>query len=64
MAKVTVNRQACSSLGECEAVAPLVFEVQADAPVKVLVEGVPADELDSVRSAVFNCPMSALTLSE
>lgn len=63
MAKVTVNREVCRGLGECEALAPLVFEVQDYGAVEVLVDDVPAEELENVRRAVDRCPTSALTLS-
>jgi ferredoxin len=64
MAKISVNREVCGGHGECEALAPLVFEVQDDGIVKAKVAEVPPGELEGVRSATICCPTGALTLSE
>lgn len=62
--KVTVDREVCAGLGECESLAPSIFEVQRDAISKVMVDEVSVEDSQSVRRAVMSCPTGALTLSE
>lgn len=62
--KVTVDRDVCAGLGECESLAPSIFEVQHDAISKVLVDKVSVEDSTAARRAVMSCPTGALTLSE
>lgn len=64
MARVAVDRTACTALGICESLAPDVFEVGDDGELVVLSDPVPADQLDAVRDAVAGCPTGALTLRD
>lgn len=62
--RLTVDREMCAGLGECEAIAPSIFEVQDDAIAKVLVDEVGPEELETARRAVMSCPTGALTLGD
>jgi ferredoxin len=64
MMRLTVDREVCAGLGECEAIAPSIFEVQDDAISKVLVDDVGPEDLEMARRAVMSCPTGALTLGD
>jgi ferredoxin len=59
--RVTADRERCVGTGQCELLAPDVFEVDDDGAVQVL-QAEPDDE-DAARQAVQQCPTGALTLS-
>ena len=64
MSRVRVDPELCVGSGACEALAPDVFEVDADG-VLVVHRPEPADdELPDVREAVRACPTRALSLPE
>jgi ferredoxin len=63
VSRVEVDRDRCVGSGTCEALAPVVFEVDDDGVLAVLRE--PAeDELPDVRDAVQACPTRALALAD
>ena len=64
MTRVEVDRTTCTSLGICESLAPDVFEVGDDGELTVLLDPVPADQLDAARDAVAGCPTGALSLRD
>jgi ferredoxin len=64
MARVEVDRTTCTALGICESLASDVFEVGDDGELVVLLDPVPADQLDAVRDAVAGCPTGALALRD
>ena len=57
--RVRADRELCVGSGQCELLAPEVFEVDDDGAVRVLEE--PDDE-GAVRDAVSQCPTGALAL--
>ena len=59
--KVVVDRLRCTGIGNCEAIAPHVFEVGDDGSLTVLAEDVD-DSDDEVAEAVRSCPAQALSL--
>ncbi len=57
---MSADREVCVGAGQCELLAPEVFEVDDDGAVCVL-QPVP-DDADAVRDAVQQCPTGALSL--
>ena len=63
--RVHVDRDLCQGHAECAVEAPAVFSVPKDAPqVVLLVDEIPADQVDAVRTAIKYCPTHALKLEE
>ena len=63
--KVQVDRDLCQGHAECAVEAPAVFALPGGAAqVEVLVDEVPPDQLDAVRTAIKYCPTHALRLEE
>jgi ferredoxin len=60
--RVTADREVCVGAGQCELLAPDVFEVGDDGAVRVL-QDVP-DDGSAVRDAVQQCPTGALALED
>ncbi|MEX5716848.1 ferredoxin [Geodermatophilus maliterrae] len=58
--RVTADRERCVGSGQCELLAPEVFEVDDDGAVRVL-QPEPDDDA-AVRDAVQQCPTGALSL--
>ena len=58
--RVTADREVCVGAGQCELLAPEVFEVDDDGAVQVLQQE-PDDEA-AVRDAVSQCPTGAIAL--
>ena len=58
--RVTADREVCVGYGQCELLAPEVFEVDDDGAVRVL-QDLP-DDVDAVREAVQQCPSGAIAL--
>ncbi len=58
--RVVADREACVGAGQCELLAPEVFEVDDDGAVRVL-QAEPEDDA-AVRDAVGRCPTRALTV--
>ena len=58
--RVSADRELCVGSGQCELLAPEVFEVDDDGAVQVLQQE-PDDEA-AVRDAVSQCPTGAIAL--
>ncbi|RFU21852.1 ferredoxin [Geodermatophilus marinus] len=61
--RVSADRERCVGSGQCELLAPDVFEVDDDGAVRVLVPEPGEEERDAVRDAVAQCPTGALAVS-
>jgi ferredoxin len=64
LVKVEADRDVCIQAGNCVMVADAVFDQDDDGIVVVLVDEIPADQVDNVREAVKLCPSQALRLSD
>jgi ferredoxin len=62
--KALADRDVCIQAGNCVMVADAVFDQDDDGIVVVLVDEIPADQVDNVREAVKLCPSQALRLSD
>ena len=62
--KVAADRDVCIQAGNCVMVADAVFDQDDDGIVVVLVDEIPADEMDHAREAVKLCPSQALQLAD
>ncbi len=62
--KTLADRDVCIQAGNCVMVADAVFDQDDDGIVVVLVDEIPADQVDNVREAVKLCPSQALRLSD
>ncbi len=60
--RVTADREVCVGAGQCELLAPEVFEVGDDGAVRVL-QPEPDDD-GTVRDAVQQCPTGALSIDD
>ncbi|MGR7023645.1 ferredoxin [Geodermatophilus sp. URMC 62] len=58
--RVTADREICVGSGQCELLAPEVFEVDDDGAVRVLQEE--PDDDTAVHDAVSQCPTGALSV--
>lgn len=61
--RVAVDADGCRGHGVCLGACPEVFELSADGYAVVVVEEVPAEHEDAVRSAAAQCPEHAITIS-
>jgi ferredoxin len=61
--RVTVSDD-CQGCGVCEAKAPEVFEVTDEGVARVLVEAVPPELEEAVRSAAYECPTESVHISD
>ncbi|MGR6965794.1 ferredoxin [Geodermatophilus sp. URMC 61] len=62
--RVEVDPDRCVGSGNCELLAPDVFEVGDDGVVRVLRPRLGEADEDAVRDAVARCPTGALGLAE
>ncbi|MEV0250315.1 ferredoxin [Nocardia sp. NPDC050712] len=60
--KVAVDFDQCEANGICVGFAPDVFELDDEDQLHVLVDDIPADQLEDVKDAVAQCPKAALKL--
>jgi ferredoxin len=60
--RVTADRELCVGSGQCELLAPDVFEVDDDGAVRLLQED--PDDDGAVRDAVRQCPTGALSVGD
>ncbi|MEU8897821.1 ferredoxin [Nocardia sp. NPDC048505] len=60
--KVAVDFDQCEANGICVGFAPDVFELDDEDQLHVLVDDIPADQLEVVKDAVAQCPKAALKL--
>lgn len=64
MAHVVADKRVCASTRQCVSVAPDFFGVDpADGKVRILVDPIPAEDLDLVEEATETCPVQALLLA-
>lgn len=54
----------CASLGICEELAPMLFEVSEEGELLVLDPTPDASQYAAARAAAAGCPTGAITLSE
>jgi ferredoxin len=62
--RVVVDRERCIGSGQCELLAPEVFEVGDDGVVTVLLPEPGAEQEAAVRDAVAQCPTAALSMTD
>ena len=62
-ARLVLDPEVCVGHGRCYALAPDLVDADDQGHALVLVESVPAVDLDRARAAVANCPEGALTLT-
>jgi ferredoxin len=61
---VQVDQDRCEGNARCVATAPGVFELRDDDLSHVLVDPVPADQVDAVDRAIRLCPRQAISWAE
>jgi ferredoxin len=61
--KVAIDEDLCRGHGVCFSLCPAVFDLSDDGFATVLVDEVPAQHEDVVRSAVVRCPERAISTS-
>jgi ferredoxin len=64
MAVIKADKQACQGYANCVASAPDTFDISDDGVVVVLHEDIPDGERERLEDAVYNCPVSALSIEE
>jgi ferredoxin len=62
--KIALDADACTGHGRCYALAPQVFDADDVGHCVILHEEVPADLESAARTAVANCPETALTIDD
>lgn len=62
--KITVNKARCAAMGNCEAIAPELFEITDDGGMELRSDEVTPELEDRVRQAIEACPTMSLTLSD
>lgn len=62
MKKVKIIEEDCIACGQCQAIAPEVFEV--DDVAVVIVDSVPEELIDDVQDAIEACPTGAIVWDE
>lgn len=58
--KVVVDADKCEGHAKCEKTAPAIFRVEGDLSI-VLVDEVPAGEVENVERAIRLCPRQAIS---
>ncbi|PIV23043.1 MAG: ferredoxin [Deltaproteobacteria bacterium CG_4_8_14_3_um_filter_45_9] len=61
--RVTVDEETCIGCGLCAETCPEVFEMNDD-KVRVKVDEVPEDLLESCKEAAENCPAEAIQMED
>jgi ferredoxin len=62
--KIAADVTRCDGFGKCVMAAPELFELGDDGKVKRLKPQVGPEQLELVRRAVYDCPVSALSYQE
>ncbi|MCH9732090.1 MAG: ferredoxin [Actinomycetia bacterium] len=62
--RIVVDRNKCSSIGMCEAVAPDIFEIGADGALTILVDEPGEDRRADLEMACTDCPTQALSIED
>ena len=60
--KIKIDRQLCQGLGNCVAIAPLVF--QLDEENKVIVVDASAEDENTITEAAMSCPYKAIIIED
>lgn len=62
--KAIIDHNACIGCGLCVSECPVVFAMNDESLVTVIVDTVPAEEKERCRQAAGNCPVEAITIVE
>ena len=62
--RLVIDRVLCQGYGQCEAVAPTLFRLDADNVAVVVKHPQSPDEIEQAREAVRVCPRQAIALEE
>ncbi|WEV24717.1 ferredoxin [Streptomyces sp. 71268] len=63
--RITADREACCSAGQCALIAPDLFDQSDEDGSVVLLDARPdAEQLDVLREVVSRCPTGAISLEE
>ena len=62
--RVRIDDERCKGHGMCCGLCPEVFELTDNGYARVLVDDVPADKQDVVRTAESQCPEGAISIEE
>jgi len=62
--RIVIDRNKCSSIGMCEAVAPDIFEIGADGALTILVDEPGEDRRADLETACTDCPTQALSIED
>ncbi|MGB8452608.1 MAG: ferredoxin [Anaerocolumna sp.] len=62
--KAVIAKKGCIGCGLCTDICPSVFRMTNKTLAEVYVDEVPARDLQDVREAIENCPVSVISLSE
>ena len=62
--RARIDDERCKGHGMCCGLCPEVFELTDDGYAHVLVDDVPAELQDVVRTAVLQCPEAAISIEE
>lgn len=60
--EITIDRELCKGHGQCEIVAPEIFELRDDGLAYVMKPDVTEDDLPLIEEAIIRCPTSAIKL--
>jgi ferredoxin len=61
--KASVDADVCAGFAHCWALCPEVFELSDAGYAVVIVDEIPAELEDTVRTAVADCPTRAITVT-
>ena len=61
--KAAVDPDVCAGFAHCWALCPEVFQLSDEGYAVVVVDDIPAELEETVRTAAQNCPTNAITLS-
>jgi ferredoxin len=61
--RATVDPDRCAGHAHCWALCPEVFELTDEGYAVVIVDEIPAELEDTVRTAELNCPTQAISLT-
>lgn len=62
--KVRVDRESCTGVQNCVAIAPEYFEMDKEGVARVLKANVPEEDEDLILDAAENCPVDAVILED
>ncbi|RKS68260.1 ferredoxin [Actinomadura pelletieri DSM 43383] len=62
--KISVERARCEGYGFCEQSAPNLLRLDEEGELEILLEEVPAADIEGAQAAVRVCPVAALKLTD